>query len=162
LQDSGFGGRRPASAFYRAGEPADDLAFEEQEEQQRGDDAEGGECENGGGVLRVLRLERGDAERQGEVVLVVENQERQQIAFQLVMKASTATVTRAARESGSRMRQKKTSLLAPSISAASCSSPGIAAIKGRRMMTVIGIEKATCGMITPSGFSSRWSWWSCR
>ena len=48
------------------------------------------------------------------------------------------------------MRQKKPRRLHPSIAAASCSSFGMAARNGTRMMIVIGSAKAICGMITPA------------
>ena len=57
-------------------------------------------------------------------------------------------------DSGSRIRQKNPSRPAPSTTAASSSSPGIARMNGRRMTIVIGSENAACGIATPSGFSS--------
>ncbi len=49
---------------------------------------------------------------------------------------------RAGRDSGSRIRKKNLSLVAPSTTAASSSSPGIARMNGRKMMIVIGSENA--------------------
>ena len=73
--------------------------------------------------------------------------------FQLVTKASIATVIRAGRDSGSRIRTKNRILVAPSTVAASSSSAGIARMNGRRMTIVTGSENAASGSATPNRLS---------
>ena len=57
-------------------------------------------------------------------------------------------------DSGSRMRQKNPSRLAPSSTAASSSSPGMACMNGRRITIVTGNENAASGIATPQKLSS--------
>src|SRR3954468_17216432 len=71
-------GRR--SSFDRAGETTDDAAFEHAEEHQRRDHRQRGEREHLRSVDRVLRCERLHAQRQGESVLAVQDEQRQQVA----------------------------------------------------------------------------------
>ena len=57
-------------------------------------------------------------------------------------------------ESGSRIRQKKRNGPQPSIAAASCSSFGNDAKKGRRITIVSGSPNAASGRATPNGVPS--------
>jgi hypothetical protein len=75
--------------------------------------------------------------------------------FQLVTNASSPTVINAGFASGSRICAKYRNRLAPSTSAASRSSPGMARRKGRRMSMVTGSAKAPSGIATPNWLSSR-------
>ena len=74
--------------------------------------------------------------------------------FQLEITERMVTVSSAGRHSGRRTRQKKPNRPQPSIAAASSSSVGMARMKGRRMMIVIGMPKAASGSATPSSVSS--------
>src|SRR3954468_13360865 len=69
-----------SSPFDRAGEPTDDAAFEHAEEHQGRDHRQRGEREHLRGVDRVLRRKGLHAQRQGESVLVVQDEQRQQVA----------------------------------------------------------------------------------
>src|SRR5215203_5913626 len=72
---------RGSSAFDRTGEPADDAAFEQAEEHQSRNHRQRGEREHLCGVDRVLRREGLHAEGQGKGVLVVQDEQRQQVAI---------------------------------------------------------------------------------
>src|SRR5215207_1234646 len=80
---TGFG-RRPAepgsSAFDRTGKPADDAAFEQAEEHQCRDHRQRGERQHLCGVNRELRRESLHAKGQSKGVLVVQDEQRQQVA----------------------------------------------------------------------------------
>ncbi len=65
-------------------------------------------------------------------------------------------MTSAGRDSGSRMRAKNVSRVAPSTTAASSISAGIARMKGRRITIVMDSENAASGIATPNRLSSRW------
>ena len=60
------------------------------------------------------------------------------------------TVTTPGSDSGTTIRKKKPSRLAPSIDAASSSSLGIARRNGTRMMIVVGSANAICGRMMPA------------
>ena len=70
-------------------------------------------------------------------------------AFQLPTTASTATVARAGRESGSRIRQKNPNVLQPSMAAASSSSRGDAPEERPQDDDRHGRPKAACGQGHP-------------
>ena len=61
----------------------------------------------------------------------------------------------AGRDSGIRIRRKNRILVAPSTTAASSSSPGIARMNGRRMMIVTGSANAASGSATPNQLSEQ-------
>ena len=69
--------------------------------------------------------------------------------------ARIATVTSAGRDSGSRMRRKNLIRVAPSTTAASSISAGMARMNGRRITIVMDSENAASGIATPNGLSSR-------
>ena len=79
-------------------------------------------------------------------------------AFQVVTMASTLTVARAGRASGSSTRQKNPNEPQPSIRAASSSSTGMLRKNGRRMTIDSGSPKAACGSATPSRLPDSPSW----
>src|SRR6185437_449597 len=75
----GTAATQPQLPLYRAGETADDVPFGEDEEAERRNHRRRRVREDARGVLRVLRLERGDAERQREVARVAQYEQRQQV-----------------------------------------------------------------------------------
>src|SRR5438477_11650455 len=68
----GTAAAQPQLPLYRAGETTDDVPFGEDEEAECRDHRRRRVREDARGVLRVLRLERGDAEGQREVVRVAQ------------------------------------------------------------------------------------------
>jgi hypothetical protein len=74
--------------------------------------------------------------------------------FQLFTNVSTVTVASAGRHSGSRIRTKNWIRVAPSTTAASSSSPGIARMNGRRITIVMGSPNAPSARARPYRLSS--------
>src|ERR1700738_506077 len=79
VRGPGMGSVWHRSAFDGSGQAANDAAFGDGQEAERREHRERGERQDARGVLRVLGLEGRHAERQGEVVLLVEDEQRQQV-----------------------------------------------------------------------------------
>ena len=149
-------GQGRSSAFQRAGQARDNAPLGEDEEAERRHHRQRGEREDARRVLGILGLERGHTQRQREVLRAGEHDVGKQVVVPAEDERQDRDRDQRGRDSGSRIRAKNFSLVAPSITAASSISAGIARMNGRRITIVMDSENAASGIATPNRLSSMW------